>query len=168
MEILPNRRDLLKMACILLAGTGLGLAYNAVSGSGISLRTPERAPHAEQMRWRLYTDGQLVTLAEARAAVEDGRTVFVDARAVSAYAAGHIPGALNIPVPEFHPDMAGRLAHLPRSTPVITYCTGETCQSSVGLADWLREDLGFDSVRVFYGGWAAWVEADCPVDTGGG
>jgi len=154
------------MAGVFLAGTGLGLAYNAVSGNGISLRTPERAPYAEQVRWRLHREGQLVTLAEVRAVLEDGRTVLVDARASSAYASGHIPGALNIPVSEFHPDMADRLAHLPRSTPVITYCTGEACQSSVGLADWLREDLGFENVRVFYGGWAAWIGADGPLDTG--
>jgi len=41
----------------------------------------------------------------------------VDVRGPDDYAAGHVPGAVNIPADE----LGGRLAELPRDRPVVTY-----------------------------------------------
>jgi 3-mercaptopyruvate sulfurtransferase SseA len=62
---------------------------------------------------------QRVSLADANAALDDGRAVFVDVRDSSSYAASHIPGALLIPVSEL-PD---RLNELDPNAWIITYCT---------------------------------------------
>jgi rhodanese-related sulfurtransferase len=49
--------------------------------------------------------------------------VVLDVRPAEEYAAGHIPGALSIPVEE----LADRIAELPADTEVVAYCRGEYC-----------------------------------------
>jgi rhodanese-related sulfurtransferase len=41
----------------------------------------------------------------------------IDVRGPDEYAAGHLPGAVNIPADE----VPGRLAEIPRNRPVVTY-----------------------------------------------
>lgn len=60
-----------------------------------------------------------VTPAEARAAVEKGQAVIVDVRGEDSFRAGHIKGALWIPVG----DIAARAGELPRGKTIITYCS---------------------------------------------
>ena len=60
-----------------------------------------------------------VTPAEARAAVEKGQAVIVDVRGEDSFKAGHIKGALWIPVG----DIGSRAGELPRGKTIITYCS---------------------------------------------
>ena len=60
-----------------------------------------------------------VTPAEARAAVEKGQAVIVDVRGEDSFKAGHVKGALWIPVN----DIASRTNELPRGKMIITYCS---------------------------------------------
>jgi rhodanese-related sulfurtransferase len=60
-----------------------------------------------------------VTPAEARAAVEKGQAVIVDVRGEDSFKAGHIKGALWIPVG----DISSRAGELPRGKTIITYCS---------------------------------------------
>jgi len=60
-----------------------------------------------------------VTLADARAAFDGGTAVFLDVRSSDDYAAGHIPGALSIPLAE----LESRLGELDPGSWIITYCT---------------------------------------------
>ncbi|WP_412542967.1 metalloregulator ArsR/SmtB family transcription factor [Longispora sp. K20-0274] len=49
--------------------------------------------------------------------------VVLDVRPAVEYAAGHIPGAVNIPVEE----LADRLAELPADAEIVAYCRGAYC-----------------------------------------
>ena len=60
-----------------------------------------------------------VTPAEARAAIEKGQAVIIDVRGEDSFKAGHIKGALWIPVG----DIASRTNELPRGKMIITYCS---------------------------------------------
>ncbi|HJU55007.1 MAG TPA: rhodanese-like domain-containing protein [Pyrinomonadaceae bacterium] len=60
-----------------------------------------------------------VTPAEARAAVEKGQAVIVDVRGEDSFKAGHVKGALWIPLN----DIASRAGELPRGKMIITYCS---------------------------------------------
>jgi 3-mercaptopyruvate sulfurtransferase SseA len=60
-----------------------------------------------------------VTPAEARAAVEKGQAVIVDVRGEDSFKAGHVKGALWIPVG----DIGSRAGELPRGKMIITYCS---------------------------------------------
>lgn len=93
-----------------------------------------------------------------------GTAVFVDARMPDEFAAGHIPGAVNLPYDdlESHLDVLG---FLPEDGLVVTYCDGTECELSLELADELTA-MGFNQVRVFFGGWEQWVEAGHDIEEG--
>jgi rhodanese-related sulfurtransferase len=52
-----------------------------------------------------------------------GEVVVLDVRPPAEYAAGHLPGAVNVPPDE----LEGRLAGLPAGQPVVAYCRGPLC-----------------------------------------
>lgn len=56
--------------------------------------------------------------AEAIKMVKESKAVFVDVRSKDSYDAGHIKGAINIPLSE----LMGRLRELPPKKFIITYC----------------------------------------------
>ncbi len=59
-----------------------------------------------------------VDVVESKAALDAGTAVFVDVRDADSYAAGHIPGALNIPLAE----LESRWDQLDKTQWIITYC----------------------------------------------
>lgn len=60
-----------------------------------------------------------ITPEEARAAVEKGKAIIIDVRALESYNIGHVKGSRSIPVSEIE-DRAGEL---PRDKMIITYCS---------------------------------------------
>jgi rhodanese-related sulfurtransferase len=52
-----------------------------------------------------------------------GDVTLIDVRPAEEYAAGHIPGALSIPVE----DLADRIASLPAELTIVAYCRGAYC-----------------------------------------
>jgi rhodanese-related sulfurtransferase len=55
--------------------------------------------------------------------VEAGRVVVLDVRPAAEYAAGHLPGAVNIPIGQ----LANRISELPADAAVVAYCRGPYC-----------------------------------------
>jgi rhodanese-related sulfurtransferase/DNA-binding transcriptional ArsR family regulator len=96
--------------------------------------------------------------------LDDGNVVVVDVRPAAEYAAGHIPGALNIP----HDQLAARLAELTAALPdgadVVAYCRGRYCVFAPDAVRALRE-RGY-AARLLDGGLPAWRRAGLPVATG--
>lgn len=77
--------------------------------------------------------------------------ILIDARAASAFAAEHIPGAVNIP----HRTMTTETtAHLDRDALVVTYCDGIGCNASTKGALAMAR-LGF-KVKELLGGLDWW------------
>jgi rhodanese-related sulfurtransferase len=70
--------------------------------------------------------------------------------------AGHLPGAVNLPLEGFA-ETAARL--LPaKSAEIVVYCASATCQNS-HIAQRKLQSLGYENVRLYRGGKAAWKEA---------
>lgn len=84
--------------------------------------------------------------------------VFVDVRSAEEYAAGHIPGALNIPLDK----LAFRLEELPEHGQVVTVCSMGN-RSLRGAEKLARLERAALSLR---GGTKAWAAAGHPVETG--
>jgi len=80
-----------------------------------------------------------------------GNVVLVDARRAPDYEAGHIPGAVNIVLPE----MRSRDARLAEATSIIVYGQGRTDYLARAGAKKLIA-LGYDNVRFFPGGIEDW------------
>lgn len=82
-------------------------------------------PHTEPAR-RAYLgpeDTEAVDTAELLRRLGAGETVVLDVRPAPEYAAGHLPGAVHIPLEQ----LAGRLAELPVDREIVAYCRGRYC-----------------------------------------
>jgi rhodanese-related sulfurtransferase/DNA-binding MarR family transcriptional regulator len=89
--------------------------------------------------------------------LRDGQVLILDVRPAAEYAAGHIPGAVNVP----HDQLAARLAELPAGTDIIAYCRGRYCVFAPDAVRLLRA-RGF-SARPLEGGLPGWRLAGLPV-----
>lgn len=98
-----------------------------------------------------------VTLDSFAAAHADGAAV-IDVREPGEYVAGHVPGAVLMPMGHL-PSMTGQLDRL---RPVYVICASGN--RSGAMADYLGR-AGFDA-RSVVGGTSAWVSAGRPVVTG--
>jgi hydroxyacylglutathione hydrolase len=87
--------------------------------------------------------------------------VVLDVRAAAEFRAGHIPGAVHIPL--------GRILEaadaLPRASAVIVHCQGGT-RSPIAWS--VLRKMGFRTVADFSGGFADYQRKGFPVKTGGG
>jgi len=72
-----------------------------------------------------------------------GEVTVLDVRPSEEYGAGHIPGALSVPLAE----LEQRLAELPRDQEIVAYCRGPYCVLAVEAVRLLRE-RGFRAVRL--------------------
>ena len=91
--------------------------------------------------------------------VTDLKLVFyflIDVRTPEEYAAGHLFGAMNIPLSEFQTNLAAWLPRLPREVPLIVYCKGGA--RSLQAATILVE-AGLTNVLDLTGGITAWNSA---------
>jgi len=89
--------------------------------------------------------------------LRDGQVLVLDVRPQAEYAAGHIPGALNVP----HDQLAARLAEIPGGTDIVAYCRGRYCVFAPDAVRLLRA-RGF-SARPLDGGLPGWRLAGLPV-----
>lgn len=81
-----------------------------------------------------------------------GDVTVIDVRNATEYAAGHLPGALHIPV-GYLPE---RLAEIPRDKPIIVQCQSGA-RSAIATSVLLK--LGVGDVTDLVGGYAAWQSA---------
>ena len=85
-----------------------------------------------------------VTRQELVRRLEDGdRLVVLDVRPAAEHAAGHLPGAVSIPVGE----LRRRLAELPGDREIVAYCRGPYCAFAPEAVAVLRQ-AGFSARRL--------------------
>jgi rhodanese-related sulfurtransferase/DNA-binding transcriptional ArsR family regulator len=101
-----------------------------------------------------------VTREELARRLEDGdELVVLDVRPAEEHAAGHLPGAVSIPLPE----LRRRLRELPRDREIVAYCRGPFC-AFAHEAVALLTDAGLTARRL-EDGLPEWAAAGLPVAT---
>jgi rhodanese-related sulfurtransferase len=104
-------------------------------------------------------NGNVISRGDVEQLLKNG-AVLLDVRPRAEFAAGHLRGAINIPIDE----LPARLGELPRGRSVVTYCRGAYCLFADEAAGILR-DNGFEVVRL-EGGWPEWQTEGRPTETG--
>ncbi|WGS19725.1 MULTISPECIES: metalloregulator ArsR/SmtB family transcription factor [unclassified Bradyrhizobium] len=99
-----------------------------------------------------------VSRDELRARLRKRAVVVLDVRPAEEYAAGHLPGAVSIPVSE----LKQRLNEVPKGQDVVACCRGPYCVYSYDAIEILRP-LGF-RVRRLDGGFSEWLAAGLPIE----
>lgn len=104
---------------------------------------------------------EVIGVAAARERFDAGTAIFIDLRAGTEYAAGHIPGALTITSRE----LEQRINTLPPGAAIIAYGDATRPDSSQRGAQIFME-LGYPTVIALDGGFQAWRDAGYPVESG--
>ncbi len=106
-------------------------------------------------------DLQPVGRKELLKMIKSGEAVVIDVRPASEYRAGHIRGAINVPVER----LPRYLSSLPVEREVVAYCRGPYCMLSFDAVEQLRRK-GFRARRL-EDGFPEWKSSHLPVDEGG-
>ncbi len=88
----------------------------------------------------------------------DGLITVIDVRPPEEFAAGHLPGAVNIPLSQ----LEEHLADLPKNTEVVAYCRGPYCVLAYEAVARLRKQ-GYKARRL-QDGYPEWKQAGLPVE----
>jgi rhodanese-related sulfurtransferase len=118
-----------------------------LAGAAVAVEPPPAAP--------LISPEALV----ARQATGDPAMILLDVRTPEEYAAGHVPGAINVP----HDTLESRLAALPelRDHDLVVYCrTGRRA----GFALEMLARHGYTRLQHLAGDMDGWKAADRPVE----
>ena len=100
-----------------------------------------------------------ISRAEAREMLENGAQL-VDVRADHEWEAGHLPGAVHIPLDE----LSQRATEIDKDRPVILYCRGgnRSAMATTALAE-----AGYDAAKLSEGA-VGWEEEELPFEPEGG
>lgn len=150
---------LLRALVIQILGIGTGLIYTVIFGEQLLFGEVEISQQKGDITY--------VSLEVLQNIIQSkSKILLVDGRSESAYHKGHIPGAVNIPYIQRDYFSRQLLSDVARETPIIVYCSGKNCNTSVELAKFLSQKFGFIHVRVFEGGWEEWVKGGNPIQKG--
>lgn len=100
---------------------------------------------------------EAISIADLVDRLQTGSVTLLDVRPAEEYAAGHLPGAINIPLPE----LTQRLQELPADCAVVAYCRGPYCALSHDAAMLLQQQ-GFTALRL-QEGYPEWKAEGLPV-----
>ena len=105
-----------------------------------------RLAEVEQIKRRFLEGREGMEPVDGQALLElvaKGEVTVLDVRPVEEYNAGHIPGAISIPLKE----LQLRLMDLPRDQEIVAYCRGPYCVLSIQAVEMLRAK-GFQALRL--------------------
>src|ERR1700730_3749271 len=122
----------------------------------IDADTPDPVAAADHFARRLRFETDCDDVANALASGDSDFTV-IDARSRAAYAAGHVPGSLNLE----RPFLAAEVAALPPGL-LVVYCWGPGCNGALKTSRQLAE-MG-RSVKEMLGGFEYWVREGHPIE----
>ncbi len=164
------KRVVIQMLILLGIAVVLGLGSNAVNPNAIPLIGKyQPIDYGEDgiivPPSAMEGDPPFISLKKAYGMYHDPGTIFLDAREPEDYEHGHIKGAINLPFDYFDEHWPDVEPQLTKDAPVVVYCSGAECESSLYEGRYLSE-LGYSNIHIFFGGWAEWAQHDFPTEKG--
>ena len=123
----------------------------------------DRLAEVERLVQEFYVDPDGLEGVDAEDLLERaraGEVLVLDVRPAEEYRAGHVPGAVSMPIEE----LERRLSGLPRDREIVAYCRGPYCLFSVEAVELLRRK-GLRARRMEVG-LPEWRERGLPVAAG--
>jgi rhodanese-related sulfurtransferase/predicted transcriptional regulator len=158
----------LRQAGLVLARKEGLRVYYSLAGDDVSrllsaLRGVAEQRVAEMERllrtWLAHRDEmEPVRATELLERAKKGLVTVLDVRPPEEYAAGHLPGAINVPVDK----LEGYLSRLPKRKEIVAYCRGPYCLMSFDAVEKLRK-RGWKARRL-QDGFPEWRAAGLPVE----
>jgi len=143
--------------------------YYALAGDDVTVLVAalravaeHRVADVEQLLrlWLAHRDElEPIAAAELLERAKKGLVTVLDVRPAEEYAAGHLPGAINVPLDK----LESYLAKLPKRKEVVAYCRGPYCLMSFEAVETLRK-RGLKARRL-ENGFPEWRAAGLPVET---
>lgn len=99
-----------------------------------------------------------ITRDALRARLRDGDVVVLDVRPEPEYAAGHVRGAITIPISE----LKSRLGEIPEGAEIVAYCRGPYCVYADDAVRLMTRN-GLNAARL-EDGFPEWVAARLPIE----
>ncbi|WP_431896888.1 ArsR/SmtB family transcription factor [Nonomuraea sp. bgisy101] len=144
-----------------LAGDDVAALWALLRQVGaVHLAEVERARAAYLGTGDAGTVTEEVTREQLQDRIAAGEVILVDVRPGEEYAAGHIPGAISVPLDQ----LVDRLAELPADGTIVAYCRGAYCVLAHEAVRALTA-RGRDAARLA-DGMLEWRLADLPVAAG--
>ena len=163
-----NSKRLAKEISLLLGvAVVLAISVNTFSPAGIALvgqwDTSQGVITASAKNDVIVGKLEIEDVKTAKKIYDIGKSLFVDTRSRENYEDGHIPGAVSLPVGQFDELIDAFIDQHSLDQPIVTYCSGRTCEDSHNLAQMLL-DFGFNDVKVFIDGLPGWEAEDYPIE----
>ncbi|MBM4325844.1 MAG: rhodanese-like domain-containing protein [Deltaproteobacteria bacterium] len=150
----------LKALVIVVAAAALGVIFNLFSPAGIPLLyAPPKEVVYSGVKIRVIDE------KEARQSLDDGATIFLDARDEEDFQDSHIKGALSMPSARKEERFPRLEPMLPKEGGIIVYCTNPECHMAEQVAAFLAQ-LGYENLRIMTSGLEGWTKAGYPVQSG--
>jgi rhodanese-related sulfurtransferase len=165
---LRNHKGLVNQTAILL-GVSVVLAFvvNHFSPAGIAFvgqwDTAQGVITANAKNGVVTGKIEIEDVLLAKQIYDSGDVLFVDARTHEDFSEGHISGAVSLPLGQFDELIDSFVDRHDMEQPIVTYCSGRTCDDSHNLAQLLM-DSGYVDVKVLIDGYPGWVAKGYPVE----
>ena len=160
-------RTFKEVSNILAVSVLLAFGVNYFSPNGIALMgqwdTSQGVVTAKEKNDVVLDELEIEDVTHAKALYDTGIVLFVDARSVVDYFDGHIKGAISLPVGQYDEQIDAFLELNDLDRPIVTYCSGRTCEDSHHLAQLLME-RGYMNISVMIDGFPGWQAEGYPID----
>ena len=98
---------------------------------------------------------------EAKQLHDRNAVAILDVRDIDAYAASHVPGAMQIPLAR----VEGEIPYLPKDKPLVAYCTCPHDEAAIEAVQ-IMQHGGMTNARVLRGGLQEWTRLGFPTASG--
>jgi rhodanese-related sulfurtransferase len=151
-----------------IVSTVIGLLFNTVNPNGIPLDYTKIAKlkdvKSEVKSSEVNCEPLPIYIEEVFLYFTNGNAIFVDSRQPDEFAAGHIKGAINIPVDEAFPAYNRHKDKFPPDSKIIFYCDAG-CDSAMELAFFFcNQGFTDGNILVYEDGFAAWKDSGYPFE----
>jgi rhodanese-related sulfurtransferase len=140
---------------VVFTATMLASAASIADQAGPAPSQPASAPVASSVTLPLISPQALLE----RQAKGDSSLFVLDVRTAEEFAAGHVPGAVNVP----YDQVASQLAQIPKDKDVVLYCKSGR---RAGLAADVLAANGYTKLEHLQGDMPAWSKEGRPVEGG--